>query len=268
MSLIRRARYCSHSLQRFYSTKLFLGLDIASRTTGFTILDAHGTPIHSGIIDTSKAESIQQYGAYMKEQFFNLTQQYNNATWVVGVEDFMMGYRLSNAQTLFKLCACNTLASYEVSNVFKTEPMRLNVSQARSFLKLKKDEQNTAKEIVFNHLKHLLPSSYQMKYSSRQKDKILPCNYDVTDSLLIALYTAVLYRIQEKLNCQTTLGMFLPKLQDHKKIKTIKKKLGIGQDVLVQQLMEHEQVKKEIVTLYEKELFDLEYQNMSKLLKV
>jgi Holliday junction resolvasome RuvABC endonuclease subunit len=246
------------------SKRFFLGLDIASKTTGYSILDVNGTPIESGIINTTKAITFSDYGSQMKQHFQNLAEKYGNAKWVIGVEEFVKRHRLTNANTLFKLCSCNTLASYEISNVFQTQPLRLSVSEARSFLKITSKE-GDQKERVYHELKHLLPASYTPVFSSRNKEKLLPCNYDVTDSLLIAMYTAVMFRIQEKLSNTEELITFIEQTKTKSKnITTVRKKMvEVPREIFMKELLKDQ----DIITLFEKHLLELEYEKIAKLLK-
>lgn len=213
--------------------RYFLGLDVASKTTGYTVLDSEGNfirsqhshrcsgmPIESGLIDTSHTQNVYEYGMKMKEAFQNLSSKYQNVVWTVGVEEFMKRYNKTSTTTLYKLCTCNTLASYEAVNVFQTLPIKISVLQARSFFKLnKKSSEVSTKEMVYHKLKHLLPKTYMPVFGKRNKEKLMPCNYDVTDSLLIAIYTSVLFRIDERLGDKKEVSSFFAEEKKRKLLK-------------------------------------------------
>ncbi|KAF0974491.1 hypothetical protein FDP41_006523 [Naegleria fowleri] len=199
----------------------YLGLDISSSKTGYSILNENGKAIECGLIDTSHITSLQQFGLFMKENFRNISQRYtgsssNDDEWIVGAEEFLLKFKsTSSANTIAKLANCNTLACYECANELPvTKLLKLNVRAARSFFLIKeadksKQANKTIKKQVFNALIHLLPSTYQVRYT--RNGDVHESNYDVTDSLLIALYTFVRYNV-----CDKNIESLLRLIQEHK----------------------------------------------------
>jgi Holliday junction resolvasome RuvABC endonuclease subunit len=252
---------------RHFSSKLeppklyFLGLDVASKSTGYTILDTNTLPIEAGLIDTSKTTSMYEYGKIMKDHFNTILMKYPNSTWIVGIEEFIQRHRLSNATTLFKLCSCNTLASYEITNIFKTEPLRVNVAKARSFLKLKKEDTITSKEQVYHELKHLLPASFTPILGSRN-NKLMKCNYDITDSLLIALYTSMLYKIRQRVNNDQELASFVSRYVSVRKLNSLKKKF---KSLTSNEISSQKETQKELTLWFEEHLLEQEFDQLLQL---
>ena len=184
----------------------YLGLDISTAKTGYSILNENGKAIECGIIETQDINTTQQFGHYMRDCFREIANRYKSETeedeWVVGAEEFLLKFRdHSTANTISKLANCNTLACYECSNELPVKKLlKVNVNSARSFFNIKKMTGKKAKIDVkinvFNNMKHLLPSSYKIK--TDKKGKTHETNYDVTDSLLIALYTFVKFNVCHK----------------------------------------------------------------------
>ncbi|KAG2375237.1 hypothetical protein C9374_009860 [Naegleria lovaniensis] len=201
----------------------YLGLDISSSKTGYSILNETGTTLECGLIDTSHITSLQQFGLFMKENFRNISQRYsrkssNDDEWIVGAEEFLLKFNAkSSANTLAKLANCNTLACYECANELPVKKlMKCNVRAARSFFLIKEDvdkkskqANKTIKKQVFNSLIHLLPSTYQVRHN--RIGEVHETNYDVTDSLLIALYTFVRYNV-----CDKNIEMLMKFVQEQK----------------------------------------------------
>lgn len=147
---------------------------------------------------------MNEIGVRMREQLISkIKDKYpQDAKWVVGVEKPAQKFMLhrSTASTLMTLSAANVLATYESYNIFQTEPVLVHVTQARTFFRLqasKNAKESDVKKVVFEFFKHLIPPSYKIQYGVRNK-KFLDVNYDVSDSILVAIYTWVLYQKEQR----------------------------------------------------------------------
>ncbi len=123
-------------LQRDPSRCFHLGLDISSRCTGYTIMNAVGKPLECGTIETQHVKhDLFLYGQHMHSHFKKIREKYwlessrainyeketKQAQWVIGVEDYATKFNSkSSANTLFKLSNCNVLCCYEAQSVLRS----------------------------------------------------------------------------------------------------------------------------------------------------
>jgi hypothetical protein len=203
-------------------------------------MNALGKPLECGTIDTQYVKhDLFLYGQHMHSFFKKLLEKYwletsktpnckrdnkedrKQAQWIIGVEDYAPKFnKNSSAHTLFKLSNCNVLCCYEAQNVLQNvEIIRSNVISARSLFKIGKSnnldsgKDSDIKYQVFNALQTALPSSYSIQYFKRGGEmNISPKNFDVTDSLLISLYSFVVYHTRNIASNMDDLLLFSDKV--------------------------------------------------------
>ena len=252
-------------------------------------MNSHGRPIDCGVIDTSHiSDNLFEYGQAMRRFFQGLDQRYSTddtsrsrsnddpIKWIIGVEDFHKRYsNSSSANTLFKLSNCNTLCSYEAQNVLSdSQIIRTNVNSARSFFQIPKPlvKKSNTKEIIFNMLKPALPPTYKVHYFKRNgTENLSPRNFDVSDSLLIGLYSFMKYHTNLILSDENNLALFIDRivssnqaqlgprfLQLYENERNRLEQLGIDEETLnlatALEMLEHESVKTPITNLITKQL--------------
>ncbi|KAL9643518.1 hypothetical protein ABK040_010132 [Willaertia magna] len=231
--------------QQQYNKTYFLGLDISSVKTGFSVLNEDGKVLECGIINTKEHNNnIQEYGSIMKRHFQELAQKYDNKEeedieWIVGAEDFMLRYnKNSSSSTITKLANCNTLTCYECMNELKVKKLlKFNVNNVRSFFQIKSNKKDIKKD-VFIAVKHLLPNNYNIRIN--KLGKIHESNYDVTDSLLIGLFSFVKFHVCE-VNFKK-LSTLLNEMKDRKNF--IKDFLSVcPQSKEIEELSENEKIR-------------------------
>src|SRR3989338_3518058 len=88
--LITSPNLCSFRYKRYY-----LGLDISSSKTGYSVLDNDGVAIECGLFDTQHIHDVQEFGVFMKENFREMAQRHKSEEddeWVVGAEEFLLKF--------------------------------------------------------------------------------------------------------------------------------------------------------------------------------
>lgn len=180
--------------------KLYLGLDVNTKSTGFVVCNDGGVPVECGLIDTTAAKSVNEFGCMVRERLLELQERYADAFVTVGVENFVQKYRnaSSSSHTLMTLASVNTIASYECYNIFcRMEPVRVNVISARSFFGLSGRKGADAKKAVFDLFRDAMErTGYEVLLSSRSR-AVHATNYDVSDAVLTGVYTYVVSNVEE-----------------------------------------------------------------------
>jgi hypothetical protein len=222
-SAIRRIFSTAISQHDQQSNLFHLGLDVSSRCTGYTVMSPLGKAIECGVLDTSHVNhDIHTYGQYMHSFFQQLKQKFTlESKWIVGIEDYHMKFGpKSSAATLFKLSHCNVLCCYEAKNVLPdAHIVKSHVLSARSMFDISKSSSSTTnvKEHVFNLLSPALPPSYSIQTFKRNGiQKLSQKNYDVTDSLLIALHSYIRYHTETLVSSDENLMVFIDGLMNDK----------------------------------------------------
>jgi len=210
-----------------------LGLDVNTKSTGYAILTYDDWETKEvGIIDT-ESQNIYEFGNTMKERLYEITKPYvdeyeqqkksesnemniENETiiqedigkyihnkdngFIIGIES-LLGQTMrgrSSAKTMAALSSANIITDYECFRTLHTQPLHSNVTAARGFLKIKFPRTTTSlhkKKIVYDHLEPALPKGFEPERG--RMGALKPSAFDISDALLIALYTRAQHEIMQ-----------------------------------------------------------------------
>lgn len=177
-----------------------LGLDISTSVTAYTIVNTE-LPLGQRLLKSegihlSKIKNPYAKSCRIREEFLNLSKEFNIDNVVV--EESLQAFRsgLSSAKTLSSLTRFNGIVSFLAQDIFKCECMRINVNTARSRLGIKIDRKSDTpnkeqvRDWVMNHSDFLnfeWPTK-TLKRGPREGQTIYdPCCLDIADSAVMAL---------------------------------------------------------------------------------
>lgn len=164
---------------------MYLGLDISTTFTGFTILDITGRVIANDVIDLrskkftsllKKAEEVERRLTLIK-QTFNIEK--------IFIEQSLQAFRpgLSSAGVILTLGKFNGIISWLIYKVFGIEPEYISVQTARKSLNITVPRGENAKKIVLERVLELEPD-FEIEYTVHGNPT--PGVYDRADSYVIA----------------------------------------------------------------------------------
>jgi hypothetical protein len=192
----------------------FLGLDINTNHTGFTLLDKEGKCIECGVFNTENLTNVFEKAWFVSKCLKELkertdekstssttkTEATSSPRWIIAVEDFLKGFfgATFQVQHLFTLAQMNSLICQESKTYFGMIPERIHVHRARALFGLK-PEKKKVKETVQAFVAARLP---EYDWKIRGSGNLVKWCYDVADSYLIAgfMYEAFKMAKNENLN--------------------------------------------------------------------
>jgi hypothetical protein len=162
-----------------------LGLDISTSCTGYTILDEGGNLLRIGHIKLDNIESFFEKCNVVRSTLADLCKEYNIQQ--VAIEQNLQAFRpgLSSASTINTLARFNGAISYICFDVFKFEPVFINVIKSRSSLGIKidyKDKTVTTKDKILIWVQTQIDYNWPKKKTGSLKKEC----YDMADSYVIA----------------------------------------------------------------------------------
>ena len=177
----------------------YLGLDVSTSCTGWSIFTSTGYFIDMGKIELTKQKGMYQKADAVRDTLNDLHRSYSFNK--IYIEENLQAFRpgLSSAKTLSTLSRFNGVVSLICYDIFKIEPCHLNVNAARKTLGIKLIRKNKGgaptKEQVFTWvcndlLAHATPVKWPrktLKSGPRKGIEILdPGAYDMADAYVIA----------------------------------------------------------------------------------
>lgn len=174
----------------------FLGLDISTSCTGYSIFDSKGTLHKIGYIRLDSKKSVFSRASDVSKELSDLASTYKfEETYI---EENLQAFRPggSSAKTLLTLARFNGMISLQTYLLTDRDPIYVNVNSARKLLGLKIDRKSdsSTKEQVHSWVCSNLESSntivdwpYKiLKSGPRKGQKILdPAAYDMSDAYVI-----------------------------------------------------------------------------------
>lgn len=112
--------------------RIALGLDIATNSTGYAIIDDEDRLLKYGVIDTSKQKDYFEKSEVFALQIKVLTEEFSFDC--IGIEDILSKFASgqSSIKTIIALARFNALASYICYLRCDFKPSHINVLRARS----------------------------------------------------------------------------------------------------------------------------------------
>lgn len=169
---------------------LFVGFDISTNCTGYTVLDHDYNLIDINYIDTSKGEDW-----FAKSMIFKkvLDELKFNEIGFIAIEEILSKFSAgrSSAKTIITLARFNALASYFCLQKFNINPVHINILRARSLAACKVPRGEDSKKYVFNMINLRYPNVLWPK--KKRSENFADCAYDMSDSCVIATAAISIY---------------------------------------------------------------------------
>ncbi|CAM9192649.1 unnamed protein product [Chrysoparadoxa australica] len=184
--------------------EIFLGLDINTHSTGYSVIqvpqDLSKDPelIRWGRICTKSKKDTYDRGLEICTQLERIRDDIGSETpWAIGVEDYLKSFQTGrfSTQGLFKLSQLHGMVGYGCMSSFSVKPVAYHPSSARAFYSLKAtkaeehEEAVDVKRVVYDHIMLTFGLQDAYAWELSKEGELLPDNFDITDSFLIALYT-------------------------------------------------------------------------------
>lgn len=168
---------------------MFLGLDISTSITGFTLLDSQGNLVDIGYCDLKKEKSFFKKGDKLRGELYDFIRNNigDNLECIKGVyveESLQMFHSgKSSAKTIAALTAMNKLACWFIYEKLQIEPTPIMATSARKKCGIKNPRGEKAKPIV---LQFLLDKEPSVVVESTRTGKPKPYMFDMADSYVVA----------------------------------------------------------------------------------
>jgi hypothetical protein len=163
---------------------MYLGLDISTTFTGFTILDITGSVIANEAIDlrNKKYTSILLKAQEVERRLSLLKQAYKIEK--VFIEQSLQAFRpgLSSASVILTLGKFNGIVSWLIYKIFGFEPEYISVQTARKSLNITVPRGENAKKLVLERVLELEPD-FKVEYTAHGNP--IPGTFDRADSYVI-----------------------------------------------------------------------------------
>lgn len=182
--LIRKLKVC-----RYY-----LGIDIGTQNTGYSILDENGTALEIDCIPLNKLEKcVLMKGQHIINHLSSRMAVYSKdgleLNWHVGVEDFLRKFIPGKSQShgIFQLAQLNGIVSYGLyrMNGYK-KPFHVHPTAARTYFDLAKSEMEPIKQRVLRFAMDKNPH-ISWKYNKTSGKPMAKC-LDMADAFVISAY--------------------------------------------------------------------------------
>jgi len=185
---------------------IFGGLDINTKTTGYTFLNVEGDLICCGYLDKTETNEAMDKAKIARKRLEEIVSEiklklpkdkYKGIKFVIGIEDYLKNFDVVT-DSLFTLARINNFIAYECFNLFQSKPIMIHPNAARSFLmklgKGKLEGNLTTKEAVFQMVSPLI----NYEWIKNKRGTLKDVNYDISDSYVIA-HSACKQHIQMQL---------------------------------------------------------------------
>lgn len=163
---------------------MFLGLDISTSITGFTLLSDSGDVFLCDYIDLKKNENVfdkaKKVETQLKNKVFDLYDV--KQVWIEeSLQMFSSG--MSSAKTLATLTKFNGIVSWIIWDKFGIKSDYIAAVSARKQIGLSVKKGQRGKDVV---MKHMLDKEPWFVVEYGRTGKIKPYFYDMADSFVIA----------------------------------------------------------------------------------
>tara|TARA_Y100000287_G_scaffold143883_1_gene118599 strand:- start:1 stop:537 length:537 start_codon:yes stop_codon:yes gene_type:complete len=171
---------------------MILGLDISTSVIGVCVLEEKSL-VKVDFINLEKSKNIFEKSEKFKSYLVELKKQFDITK--IGVEENLQAFRpgLSSAKTIVTLARFNGICSYISQEIFRKEPVFVNVNSARKALGVKIDRKSSknTKEQILEFVSALEPGiewpTKVLKGGPRRGSVVLQKEcYDMADAYVIA----------------------------------------------------------------------------------
>ena len=162
---------------------MFLGLDISTSITGFTILDDSGDVALCDYINLKKADNVFDKAKLVEEKLKQIFAAHNiQQVWIEeSLQMFSSG--MSSAKTLATLTKFNGIVSYITWDKFGVQPQYIAAVSARKQIGLTVAKGKRGKDVV---MEYMLDKEPWFVVGYGKTGKIKPHFYDMADSFVVA----------------------------------------------------------------------------------
>lgn len=162
---------------------MYLGLDISTSITGFTVLDRSGDVLLCDYIDLTKLNNMLQKARRVQNIFYDLVTLY--AIEQIWVEESLQMFAsgMSSAKTLSTLSKFNGIVSWIMWDKLGIEPNYISATSARKECGLTVPKGKRGKEVV---MEYMLDKQKWFVVEHTKTGKIKPYCYDRADSFIVA----------------------------------------------------------------------------------
>jgi len=168
------------------TSRVVMGLDVSTSCTGVCCLDENGKILKILPIVLSKEDTFTKKCMLVTRELTSIAQEFRITD--IFIEQNLSSFRrgLSSAHTINTLARFNGACSLVSYQIFRIDPVLLNVTNARNHIGLKmnhKDKTITTKEKVFSWVSPRIDVDWPLKKSGERKEIC----YDMADAYVIAL---------------------------------------------------------------------------------
>ena len=165
--------------------KTYVGFDISTNCTGYSVIDENRELLDYGFIDTSKGITFLDKADIFASSISGLKIHVGDKTRVA-IEDVLSKFAggRSTAKTIIALARFNGIASYILRTFFDDPPVHINVLRARNLAECKVPKNINSKEFVLSKAMEWYPQIQWPKMKT--KDKLANSCFDIADSIIIA----------------------------------------------------------------------------------
>jgi len=162
---------------------VFLGLDISTSITGFTVLGDSGDVLLCDYINLKKENNVFDKASVVERQMQKIFYSYKvEQVWIEeSLQMFSSG--MSSAKTLATLTKFNGIVSWIVWNKFGIIPEYIAAVSARKQIGLKVQKGKKGKDVV---MEYMLDKEPWFVIDYGRTGKIKPHFYDMADSFVVA----------------------------------------------------------------------------------
>lgn len=130
------------------TTDTFLGIDVSTSCTGFSLVDSSGRLLKASFVYLSDLDTMQKKGKAVENEMLKYLSM---GVKRIGIEQNLLGFRrgASSANTLITLARFNGVVHYIASCVFGVDPVTIPVVPARKGLGIVYNKGENVKEKVF-----------------------------------------------------------------------------------------------------------------------
>lgn len=174
---------------------MILGLDISTSCTGWCVIDDNQNLIDMGMINLSKSKSVYSKAVITRDCLKKILARHKIKK--VYIEENLQSFRsgFSSAKTLSTLARFNGIVSFISFEIFKIEPVHVNVNAARKSLGIKlirkKDGGKPTKDQVLDWVQSntvFLWPKKKLKSGPRKGQEINdPGCFDMADAYVISM---------------------------------------------------------------------------------
>lgn len=174
------------------SVDLVMGLDISTKTTGWSVVDPPTKHIiDQGFIDSSEPKDIFDRAEIINNELDVIIQKYTPTK--INIEDSLkqFAYGRSRANVILKLARVNGIVSYHLQKDLQYSTEHINASTARKALfgKSRDKAYSNTKKFVLANLHIMLGDDwFNSLPKMKTKDKLSKNAYDICDSIVVAFY--------------------------------------------------------------------------------